>query len=231
MKIKTHIAFLLLLLFFSAGCANAQKIMRIPLEKGYNNNPSIQLDSLSILPVNLAINTEPWDGRNLSLQLQLEVTDRQGDYTAYLGYYEKADNDQLRNTFPRAIGKYLLTLDVREDGTDLLIRPLKFGYEFIIDFEKGRSAIVEALTITCNVWFTADLLNSDHGYGGYEISLSFEVSDGNSKDTLQFEYVRTYRGETTEIENNNTREWKNYKIEILDNFTEPFKLRVTRIER
>lgn len=210
----------------SQGGITAQTNMRIPLQQGYNNNPSVKIDDITIDPVNLFIRSEPWDGRNLSLQLEMKVIDQAKEYTTFLGYYEKND-DQLRNNYPKAIGKYLFDLDIRDDGVDLLINTLKYGDEFVTDLKIEDSIIIEDFVITYEFGSSGNLISPDHNYTGYDIRHMFRVSDGKDKGTIEFEYVNN-RGI---IENNGTKEWNGFKIEILDDFRKPLKLRVAKYEK
>jgi len=224
-KVIIYIVSLLFMFTISQGCIKAQTKMRIPLKQGYDSNPSVQIGDLTIDLVNLFIRQEPWDGRNLSLQLEMKIKNQTGEHRTFLGYYEKTD-DQLRNNFPKAFDRYLFGLDIRDDGVDLLIDTLKFGDEFIIDLKIDRSFTVEDLTLTYKFGSSGNLIGPDHRYAGYDITHMFNVSDGVSEGIIDFEYV--YHNGT--IENDGTKEWKDYKIEILDDFREPLKLRVTKIE-
>lgn len=223
MKVIIHILSLLFMLAISQGCINAQTSMRIPLKQGYDSNPSVQIGDMTIELVNLFIRSEPWDGRNLSLQLEMKIMHHTEGYTTFLGYYEKTNN-QLRNNFPKAVDQYLFDLDIRDDGVDLLIDTLKYGNEFIIDLKIGTSITVEDLTLTYEFGSSGNLIGPDHSYIGYDIRHLFKVSDRKSEEVIEFEYISN-RGI---INNDGIKEWKGYKIEILDDFQEPLKLRVTK---
>lgn len=225
-KIIIHIASILLLSMLYVGCTNAQETMRIALKKGYDSNPTVQVDSLTIELVNLFIRSEPWDGRNLSMQLEMNIINSatEEEYTTFLGYYEKT-GDELRNTFPKAFGKYLFDLDIRDDGVDLLIDTLKLGDEFFIELKSGGGVVVGDLSVIYESGWSDETINPDFSYGGYSIHHSFKISDGKNSKILDF----SYSNENNAIENNGMQKWRGYKIEILDDFREPLRMKITKV--
>lgn len=205
---------------------NAQSNIRIPLKEGVNNNPAIEIDSMIIELENLYINPDPSDGHSPSLILKVNIIDRLENNRVLFQYYERNDS-QYQNSFPKAIGKYLFDLEIHDNDIYFLIDTLKFGDEFFIDLKEGRSIIIEDLTVTGGTSWNADLIEPDHSYGGHEIVYTFKVSDGLSDEILGF----TYLDRKGEIEIERRHEWKNYRIEILNDFYEPLKMKVLKKEK
>lgn len=238
----------LFVLILSTEFTNAQQIKRIPLKQGIYMNPAFQLDGLTIEPINLYIRPELRDWRDegdCSLQLELDISNQSEELL--IEYYEEDIKlyGPYRNTFPRAFEKYLFDLDIRKDGVDLLIRPLRSGDEFIIDDKSGVTYVVDSLTITYLDSAFENLITVENKYSGYKVRSLFTVSDGEDLDTLNFRHVYSVDGDEIhdeefeqfkflyydyrdETQTEGSIQWKNYRIEIMDGF-EPPKLRVTKL--
>lgn len=214
-----------LLLIVPAGSAHAQETMRIPLNAENESVFPVRLDGVTLERAYLIVGPQSRDGRGGSLELGLNVTTGEETYRERLHCGRNAVG-QPPNDFPKAVGRYLLDLDIREDGADLLIRPLKFGDRFIVDTASGRSTTVETLSISCESRMTAQLAGRDGGYGGYETAYSFRVSNGRDEKTLRFAYIDN--GGT--VSRTAAQTWNGYTIEMPGGF-EPPELRVSSERR
>lgn len=217
-------AFILLLLLIlpitAVGKMKKQDTMRIPLKEGIVN-PTIQLDSMDIEFVDFYIQPRPWNSRSPNVWLKMRIVSQGDGYETFLNYYEKND-EQIQSNFPLAIGKYLLSLDVSKDSVDLLISPLKWGDTFVFDKKYKKGVTINGLTITYDFGVTANLIDEHGDFGGYEISESFKLSENKVEQVVDFNYI------STREDNQTINIWNGYRIEILDNFNAPLKLRVTK---
>lgn len=217
-------AFILLLLLIlpitAVGKMKKQDTMRMPLKEGIVN-PAIQLYSMDIEFVDFYIQPRPWNSRSPNVWLKMRIVSQGDGYETFLNYYEKND-EQIQSNFPLAIGKYLLSLDVSKDSVDLLISPLKWGDTFVFDKKYKKGVTINGLTITYDLGVTANLIDEHGDFGGYEISESFKLSENEVEQVVDFNYI------STQEDNQTINIWNGYRIEILDNFNAPLKLKVTK---
>lgn len=211
------------LLFLTTDTMNAQNNRRILLKQGYNNNPAVRFDNMTIEPVNLYIQPKPWNDRSPHLQLEIRITTPDTVHQSFLIYYEKEDILQ-QNNLPQAIGKYLFSLETEEGRVYLRTDTLKFGDAFIIDTRNKISAIIDRFKITYDSGWSGNSIQPDGSFGGCIVCHSFRLSEFEDEKIVIFSYESTAeKGEQATVS-----KWKEYKIDILDNFSEPLKVRVTK---
>jgi hypothetical protein len=218
--LKISVLFLLLLV---AGNMNAQGNMRLPLKEGYVHNPTIQIDGLMIEPVNLYIQSRPWTTQSAHVQLEMKIQDRTDSYQTFLCYYEE-NNDQFKSNFPKGIGSHLFSLDVCEDGIDLLIDTLQLGDTFTFDSKSKKGVAIGGLTITYDSGYSGNNVNPDGSYAGCTVCHLLKLSDGSDEDIVTFMYD-TDDGDEEIVD---TKVWKGFKIELIRSMDDFLTLKVTR---
>lgn len=194
--------------------------MRISLKQGYDN-PAIELDGMRMELTRLHVQSRPWNDLSSHAWLAMKIITPDEVYETTLDYYAEG---LFRGNVPRAIGNYLFNLDVREDSVYLQVDTLKPGDTFIFNRDEERSINIGTLTITYDSGYTANLVDENGDYDGYEIGDCLKLSENGDEEIVTFLYVSTRGAE----DNESTRVWKGYKIEILDNHNAPLRLRVTK---
>lgn len=217
---EINITILLLVLIPFSGYTQSKKNMPnnsiiIPLKIGENS--SIQLEKLTIEPVNLFIQSKPINKSSSHIQLELNVIENDSRYTTFLWNYNESDGSQKTN-YPKAYQNYSFNLKINKEDIELVVEKLDFGKAMFIDL--GQTAVIGNLTILfedyIGEWSVDINGNQTDAFNTYNILLSEE----NEQKTISFISLNK------NIEKELSIEWKDYKILILEDSEKALKLTV-----
>lgn len=187
-----------------------------PLNKG--RNAHIRFGTLHIDPVNLFVQQKPWNFSSPHIQLELCLAEGDKRYETFLWYY-KPNDDQWINNFPKAFGKYLLSLDIDGDSVNLTVDYVKVGDIFVLDI--GQNATIGNLNIKFDGYHTEEYTGVDGRYAGYITTYSITPSIGdNAAENITVEYTNENNREMRSVQ------WLDHQIEILYASEKFLKLRV-----
>ena len=155
-------------LLFVCGCvfANAQNDnampLRVPFEKNMPNGPdypAVRFEGLELKPVYFGVRSQPEysysGGRDSVTVVQMNFDTTMGDGTAHtigMRHYitDHDPHKQMQDDFPRALGEYLIGMEIEEAGGGrpkvfLTIEKSHTGREFFLHV--GQEAVVDGLSI------------------------------------------------------------------------------------
>jgi len=215
---KTTILFSVfaLLLIATNACTHSQKddFIVIPLQVG--ENARVQFGALQIDRILLLYHDPPEAEHLANITLMLWFRIGNSDRERFIQFsYHYNERWAHRNSRPRALGNYNLTMKVDEDGIRLVIERLDFGKEFYI----GGTVVIENLSISFRYeghshgWRYPGAQQTTFGY--YRMVLS----EGSKRQEFNFTVCccRSF----------GYVEWRNYRIDISDNL----KFKVTKTSR
>ncbi len=216
--IKITIWILLLVCIPLQGYAQIENKMtnnsiRIPLKQG--KNPSTPFENLVIEPTNLFMQSKPINTDSPHIQLELNVVENNSKYATFLWYYGASSGSQKTN-YPKAYQNYSFYLKINKEEVTLVVEKLDF--EKIIFIDLGQTAIIGNLTILFKDYIGESSVdingNQTDSFNTYNISLSA----GKEQKTISFMSLSKYDGKEQ------TLEWKDYKIMILEDSEKAIKL-------
>ncbi|SDL20577.1 hypothetical protein [Kriegella aquimaris] len=217
---EINILMLLLAFIPFSGYAQSEKNMIndsliIPLKTG--KNPSIQLETLVIEPVNLFIQTTPTNNASPHIQLELNVIEDTRRYTTFLWQYE-ASNGREKINYPKAYQNYAFNLKTNKEEVKLVVEKLAFGKAMFIDLR--QTAVIGNLSILfedyIGEWSVDANGNQTDAFNTYTILLS---EDGVQKSM-------SFMSLNKQVEKELSIVWKDYKILILEDSEKALKLMV-----
>ena len=188
----------------------------IPLKTG-RENPPVQFETLLIEPINLFVQSKPWNDSLPHIQLELSVAENNKKYSTFLCYY--GTDDEPRINYPKAFENYIFSLEINTDSINLIVEKLDFGKDFFIDF--GQKAVIENITVSFEKTvreLIADIITGCKT--GDFINYYILLSDENEQKKFSFESLYRYG------ENKLTLEWKEYQIFVLYDSEKFLKLKV-----
>jgi len=233
-KLIITLSVLVLIAEYSCSQNNINKSIMIPLKTG--KNASVQFETLLIEPINLFVQSKPWNDSAPHIQLELNVTENNQTYSTFLWYYEAADEPKI--DYPKAFENYLFGLEISTDSISLIVEKLDFGKEFFI--ELNQKAVIGNLSISfeesSSEW-------SEDPFGNYSESrehFKISLSDDNEQTELRFGtlYASGHEkkllldsrlGGIEDSEDELLLEWKDYQIFVLGASEKIMKLKVTKI--
>lgn len=218
---KPYIWITVLILFQSMGYActpnsMGRELLRIPLKEG--KNPPVQFEALVLEPVNLFIQSKPWNDRSPHIQLELNISGVSKEYSTFLWYYE--DNADLGTNYPKAFEKYLLSLDTDKDEVELVISELDFGQAFFIDIH--QKIVIGDLVLKFEESMGEWWVNPDGTYAGASTTYTLLLSNYFERNILHF------TSSTENESNEQSLKWRNYTIELLGDWEDRIKLKVSK---
>jgi hypothetical protein len=214
-----NILILNLTTLFVAGFAQTNKTnqpMMIPLTAG--ENAPVLFETLLIEPVNLFIQSKPWDDSSPHVQLELNVTQGEREYATFLWYY-KTGNTPPTN-FPKAFEEYLFGLEINDNNILLTIDRLDFGKEFYIDC--GQKAVIGELSVSFDAWMGERIALPNGGSADLNVRYKIMASNNNKQEELSFDSLSWLKKDELVLE------WKEYQIFVTGDFQDYLKLKVEK---
>jgi hypothetical protein len=189
----------------------------IPLKAG-RENQSVQYETLHITPVNLFVQTKPWNDRSPHIQLELNVMNDNRKYATFLGYNEFGNAPSTN--YPKAFEDYVFSLDVKNDCVHLVVEKLDFGKVFFLELV-GQKAVIGNFSI----FFESSMSDWSVDPSGKKLEnreyFNILVSDDSEQKKLSF-------GALYAKERELILTWKDYQIVVLDAGEKTLKLKVLK---
>jgi len=190
------------------------QLYMIPLKVG--ENAPIQFETLVIEPVNLFVQSKPWNDRSPHIQLELNVKRNSGEYATFLWYYE-TDSDPKTN-YPKAFENYIFGLEINNDSVRLAVEKLDFGKDFFL--ELNQKAIIGNISISFKEYYIKWYVHPFGEPNGHCAIYVIEVSGGNEQEEIIFRFYSDDR--LNELQS----EWKGYQFSLVEAGEKIFKLKV-----